>query len=171
MKFNRNLIDICYDVIKKDPKLRTSEFEFGSIVKSLKLSEEDLAEIRNQIGALYIELLQDARFIYVNGNKWALKENYTFSEYNQKINELYDFDTTVQEDDAEEQPKSKPSVDTIKNEEIVIDDEIEHEEEQETDSPDFFKEDESDDDYNQFNETLDVEISDNTDMDIEDEDN
>lgn len=87
---NKHLIDIVYDNAKKT--YEDKPFLFGTVwktlVKDAKLSAE---EQKNEIGNLYVDVLQDVRFVYVGNQKWRLREYLTQDEITNFQHKLYDF--------------------------------------------------------------------------------
>lgn len=162
MNLNKDIISMCYDYVKNNDKLKNSEFDLTEVVKSLKLSKEEMDKLQERVGILYIELLQDSRFVYVNG-KWALKENYTYAEYNQKINELYNYDSTIYEIEEENKNNLENNL-VIENSEHIDSDDLDDDEDDNYYS--------SDDDSELLLEDIkdsldDIDIDDDKDHDIE----
>lgn len=94
---NKHLIDIVYDNVKKN--YENKQFPFSAIwktlVKDAKLSAE---EQRNEIGNLYVDILQDTRFVYVGNQKWRLREYLTQDEIANLQYKLYDFQQEALDD-------------------------------------------------------------------------
>lgn len=87
---NKHLIDIVYDNAKKTYGDKSFPFNtiWKTLVKDAKLSTE---EQKNEIGNLYVDILQDTRFVYVGAQKWRLREYLTQDEIANLQHKLYDF--------------------------------------------------------------------------------
>ncbi|MDR1991664.1 MAG: DNA-directed RNA polymerase subunit delta [Mycoplasmataceae bacterium] len=95
----QQFIDQIYYLTKKEfiNKGFTFNDVWKKIVKDGKLSKE---EQNQNIGIVYTDLLQDARFIYMGNKKWMLREFATQEEIDKFQNMLYDFNNDIAEENA-----------------------------------------------------------------------
>ncbi|MDR2369819.1 MAG: DNA-directed RNA polymerase subunit delta [Mycoplasmataceae bacterium] len=93
----QQFIDQIYHHVKSEYNNRTFTFHevWKKIIKDDKLSKD---EQKQNIGIVYTDLLQDARFVYTGNKKWMLREFATQEEIAQYQNALYDFNTDVVEE-------------------------------------------------------------------------
>ncbi|MDR1234810.1 MAG: DNA-directed RNA polymerase subunit delta [Mycoplasmataceae bacterium] len=93
----QQFIDQIYSLVKTE--LGNKPFTFHDvwkkIIKQSKLSKE---EQKQNIGVIYTDLLQDARFVYTGNKKWMLREFTSQDEIANFQNALYDFNTDVAEE-------------------------------------------------------------------------
>ncbi|GMO16866.1 MAG: hypothetical protein Ta2E_08130 [Mycoplasmoidaceae bacterium] len=103
-----HLIDLAYDVSKKEYQDKT--FNFDQLYKDLLSKSKDCPV--QTIGEFYCELLQDPRFSYIGDKKWRLRE-YLSEDQITNINEnLYD----IQIEDGTKASQSKQPSDDIAEE-------------------------------------------------------
>lgn len=117
----RHLIEKAYHCAKSN--FKKSYFTFRDLFNVLVKEEPS---IKNHPVDLYIEILQDIRFISLGKQKWALRENFTVSEINKITSSMFGLDEYHEEDadqymsDAEKfELKSK--IEKIEND-LIIDD-------------------------------------------------
>ncbi|MDR0675312.1 MAG: DNA-directed RNA polymerase subunit delta [Mycoplasmataceae bacterium] len=122
----QQFIDQIYHLVKNEYDNKTFTFEevWKKIIKESKLSKE---EQKQNIGIVYTDLLQDARFVYTGNKKWMLREFATQEEIAQYQNALYDFNTDI----AEEGYIPSVTQATTKDEEEEVEDKGPSEEEEE----------------------------------------
>ncbi|WPL37229.1 DNA-directed RNA polymerase subunit delta [Malacoplasma iowae] len=89
----RHLIDTAYDCAKKN--FGESPFTFKELYELL-LKSNPL--IKNEAIDLYIEILQDIRFISLGKQKWSLRENYTNAEINKITSSMFGLEEYHEED-------------------------------------------------------------------------
>ena len=121
----KNINEIAYEIAKKD--FKNKEFNFNDLVnKVIDKAGISRNEFDDQIGDFYTNLLQDVRFVFSGNNQWALKENLKFSDYQIKINSLYDFEQSDVVEDYEQNLLDSSENDDYKND-VVEDDDIDFE--------------------------------------------
>ena len=144
----KHLVDIAYEQSKT--KFEKKQFTFNNLwatlVKNAKLTEQEQKE---NMGSLYVDILQDPRFIFLGNNTWKLREFLTREEIAMLENSLYDF---VQ--DAE-MLESYDKDETEKLEDIGLDDA----EDEYLDYKNKFKTNASDIDYEEANDLTDLETN------------
>ncbi|MDR0739688.1 MAG: DNA-directed RNA polymerase subunit delta [Mycoplasmataceae bacterium] len=122
----QQFIDQIYHLVKTE--LNNKPFTFNDvwkkIVKNGKLSKDEQKE---NVGVVYTDLLQDARFVYTGNKKWMLREFATQEEIADFQNALYDFNTDVAEEGY------VPPISDIAEDEEKIEDEKKLSEEEEED--------------------------------------
>jgi len=92
---HKHLVDLAYETAKE--KFQKKHFTYSnlwtSLVKKVKLTEQEQQE---DIGSLYVDILQDPRFIFLGNNTWRLREYLTREEIAMLENSLYDFAQDVE---------------------------------------------------------------------------
>lgn len=77
---NNNLIEQAFTIAQTH--FKNKPFDFNSIwkevVKKNKLSKDQEAEY---VGAFYLDLLQDLRFVHIGDRKWKLRETMKYDEW------------------------------------------------------------------------------------------
>lgn len=111
----KHLIDKAYDCAKEN--FKKSPFTFKELFELLLKKEPS---IKNEVSDLYIEILQDIRFISLGKQKWALRENFKYSEISKITASMFGLEEYHEEDadqymsDAEKSElKSKANDDDI----------------------------------------------------------
>lgn len=103
---NIDIIDTAYNLA--NTHFKNKEFTFDKLtsllLKELEIKKEEFTE---QLGSLYVDLMQDSRFILMGENKWNLKENLSSSAYKKQLNALYDFSTEIHEDHIDDEELKK----------------------------------------------------------------
>lgn len=92
----RHLIEKAYTCAKAHFKKKY--FTFKDLYTLLL---KEVPTMKEQAIDLYIEILQDIRFISLGKEKWALRENFTVSEINKITSSMFGLDE-YHEDDAEQ---------------------------------------------------------------------
>ena len=93
--------DIAYRVMLKKKKER-SFYDLWEDVKAelVKLyGEESIENIDEDISFFYTNLTLDGRFVNVGDNKWNLRERVTFDKVHIDMNEIYNDEEEVSEDE------------------------------------------------------------------------
>ena len=98
--------DIAYRVMLKKDKERNFYDLWNDVKKQLAkvMSEEELANIDEDISFFYTNLTLDGRFVNVGDNKWNLRERVTFDKVHIDMNDIYadDEDEDTSDDDDKE---------------------------------------------------------------------
>lgn len=93
---DKDLVDVAYDFmvsyLKKHGKDKTT-LEFSEISKGVqKIINMSDGEFDKLLGSLYVDLLQDGRFVYLGSDKWTLKDLISLELYNKNQNSLYNYE-------------------------------------------------------------------------------
>lgn len=106
---NKDLVDVAYDFMVDYLQKHGSEkttLEFSDISKGIQktIAMSD-GEFNKLLGSLYVDLLQDGRFVYLGNDKWTLKDLISLELYNKNQNSLYNYEngtpfTEVYDEDA-----------------------------------------------------------------------
>lgn len=120
----KHLIEKAYICAKEN--FKKNSFTFKQLFELLSKKEPS---VKDSAADLYIDILQDIRFISLGKQKWALRENFKYSEINKITSSMFGLDEYHEEDadqymsDVEKSElKSKLSDDDI-NDFIDADDE------------------------------------------------
>lgn len=89
----RHLIEKAYTCAKA--KFKKNYFTFKDLFDVLL---KEVPTIKNEATDLYIELLQDNRFISLGKQKWALRENFTVNEIKKITSSMFGLDEYHEED-------------------------------------------------------------------------
>lgn len=89
----RHLIEKAYTCAKA--KFKKNYFTFKDLFDVLL---KEVPTIKNEATDLYIELLQDNRFISLGKQKWALRENFTINEIKKITSSMFGLDEYHEED-------------------------------------------------------------------------
>lgn len=89
----KHLIEIAYEYAKEN--FKKNSFSFKELFDALAKNNSD---IKNNASDLYIELLQDIRFISLGKQKWSLRENFTLAEINKITSSMFGLDEYHEED-------------------------------------------------------------------------
>lgn len=106
---NKDLIDLAYEIMNENlssSKNSSTTISFKSIVDGVKNKPNiDEAALDANIGAFYVDLLQDNRFVFMGNDQWTLKEKITNELYKRNQNSLYNFlpDSDVLEEAYDEE--------------------------------------------------------------------
>lgn len=121
--------DIAYRVMLKKKKERNFYDLWNDVKNELAkvMSEEELANIDEDISFFYTNLTLDGRFVNVGDNKWNLRERVTFDKVHIDMNDIYadeDEDEDENEDDDKENFIGDDYDDTFADSDGSDDDEI-----------------------------------------------
>jgi len=110
---NQSMVNVAYEILKETTSNNDEEkvdkkgilFKklYDLVCEKLGFTEE---EKNNNISRFYTNLSLDGRFICLAKNKWDLRANHTFKEYDIDISNIYeDYDQTneIDEDDEDEE--------------------------------------------------------------------
>lgn len=117
----RHLIEKAYSCAKSN--FKKSYFSFKDLYSILL---EEVPDIKNEVIDLYVEMLQDIRFISLGKEKWALRENFTTSEINKIRTSMFGLDEYHEEDAYQymsDIEKNELKSKSEKIEELIIEDE------------------------------------------------
>lgn len=89
----RHLIEVAYEYAKIN--FNKSPFSFKELFDALLKNDKS---IKNSASDLYIDLLQDIRFISLGKQKWSLRENFTLSEINKITSSMFGLEEYHEED-------------------------------------------------------------------------
>lgn len=111
----KHLIEKAYDSAKKE--FGNKHFTFKDIYNSLSKKGID---VKNSIGELYTEMIQDFRFISLGKEKWALRENFTVAQIEKILSSMFGLDE-YHEEDANKymSKKEKDELNSKNNDEIL----------------------------------------------------
>ncbi len=117
----RHLIEKAYHCAKVN--FKKSYFTFKDLYNILVKEEPS---IKNCSADLYIEILQDIRFISLGKQKWALRENFTVNEINKITSSMFGLDEYHEEDADQymsdvEKYELKSKIEKI-DDDLIIDD-------------------------------------------------
>lgn len=90
---DKHLIEIAYEYAKNN--FGKTPFSFKELVDSLA---KKVPDIKEKASDLYIEILQDIRFISLGKQKWSLRENFTLSEINKISSSMFGLEEYHEED-------------------------------------------------------------------------
>lgn len=161
----KHLIEIAYDYAKDNFKKTPFSFKelFDAILKKNP-------EVKNDASDLYIELLQDIRFISLGKQKWSLRENFTLSEINKITSSMFGLEE-YHEEDADKYMSDVEKKEQISKKEIAedISDFIDEEDDDGTPSSSNDDEIEGNDSISKSN-SYDDDTTDDIDVVVDDED-
>lgn len=105
---NRDLIDIAYEIMSENlsNSKNITTINFKTIVDEVKKNPNiNKSELDSNIGAFYVDLLQDNRFVFMGNDQWTLKEKISNEQYKRNQNSLYNFlpDSNVLEEVYDEE--------------------------------------------------------------------
>lgn len=89
----KHLIEIAYEFVKSN--FNKSPFTFKELIDGLTKKNKDVSNLASD---LYIDLLQDIRFISLGKQKWSLRENFTLNEINKITSSMFGLDEYLEED-------------------------------------------------------------------------
>ncbi len=96
----KHLIDIAYEIASK--KLKSKQFSFREL---FKLIIEKHPEYKNDVGDLYIELINDTRFLSTGKDKWTLTEYLKFDDIQKISSSMFGLDKYTLDDDLDDDLK------------------------------------------------------------------
>ncbi|MCF0217496.1 MAG: DNA-directed RNA polymerase subunit delta [Malacoplasma sp.] len=114
----KHLIEKAYDCAKKN--FGKSHFTYKELFNALSKQEKNIDDLEAD---LYIELLQDTRFLSLGKQKWSLKEFFTSTEINKITSSMFGLDEYYEEGIEPEMLVKE------KNEDDISDDYIDDDEE------------------------------------------
>ncbi len=97
---NKHLIDIAYEIASK--KLKSKQFSFREL---FKLIVEKHPEHKNDVGDLYIELINDTRFLSTGKDKWTLTEYLKYEDIQKISSSMFGLDKYTLDDDLDDDLK------------------------------------------------------------------
>ena len=105
---SKHLIEITYEYAKE--KFGNTPFTFKELFNDLLKKDKS---IKDYASDLYIELLQDIRFISLGKQRWSLREYFTLSEINKITSSMFGLDEYYENDiDGYIPPASKVEEET-----------------------------------------------------------
>lgn len=116
----KHLIEETYELVKN--KYDDKHFTFKDVYDLLTKKGID---IKNSIGEIYIDMLQDFRFISLGKGKWALRENFSLAQIKKISSSMFGLDEYHEEDADKYMSKmEKDELNTrhVKEEIPIIDD-------------------------------------------------
>ncbi len=90
---SKHLIEITYEYAKE--KFGNTPFTFKELFNALLKKDKS---IKDYASDLYIELLQDIRFISLGKQRWSLREYFTLSEINKITSSMFGLDEYYEND-------------------------------------------------------------------------
>lgn len=90
---SKHLIETTYEYAKE--KFGQTPFTFKELFNNLLKKDPSIKESASD---LYIELLQDIRFISLGNQKWSLREYFTLSEINKITSSMFGLDEYYEND-------------------------------------------------------------------------
>lgn len=130
---DKHLIEIAYEYAKDN--FGRNSFTFKELFNSLLKKDPT---IKNRVSDLYIELLQDIRFISLGKQKWSLRENFKVNEISKITASMFGLDEYYENDIDEYLPPHNKN----EEEENDISDFVEEEDGENLDSTIISSEDE-----------------------------
>lgn len=89
----KHLIEKAYICAKEN--FKKNSFTFKQLFELLSKQEPS---VKNSAADLYIEILQDIRFISLGKQKWSLRENFKYSEISKITSSMFGLDEYHEED-------------------------------------------------------------------------
>lgn len=177
----KHLIEKAYICAKEN--FKKNSFTFKQLFELLSKQE---SSVKDSAADLYIDILQDIRFISLGKQKWALRENFKYSEISKITSSMFGLDEYHEEDadqymsDVEKSElKSKSSDDDIddyideddednidisssrRTSNLVTDDEEEEIDKESDSSTIVDSDDDEDDDFSDVSDESEEELEDN----------
>ncbi len=97
---NKHLIDIAYEIASK--KLKSKQFSFREL---FKLIIEKHPEFKNDVGDLYVDLINDIRFLSTGKDKWTLTEYLKYDDIQKISSSMFGLDKYTLDDDLDDDLK------------------------------------------------------------------
>lgn len=97
---NKHLIDIAYEIASK--KLKSKQFSFREL---FKLIVEKHPEHKNNVGDLYVDLINDTRFLSTGKDKWTLTEYLKYDDIQKISSSMFGLDKYTFDDDLDDDLK------------------------------------------------------------------
>lgn len=120
----KDIIDLAYEIAKK--KYKKGKFKYRDLLAEVIKSDSKLKDVG---GDLYIELINDIRFLSLGNDDWALQEYYSYDEFEKIASAMFgldkiDIDPELLEEMAIEKPKVIIDEDGILEVDFNSDDEV-----------------------------------------------
>lgn len=120
----KDIIDLAYEIAKK--KYKKSKFKYRDLLAEVIKSDSKLKDVG---GDLYIELINDIRFLSLGNDDWALQEYYSYDEFEKIASAMFgldkiDIDPELLEEMAIEKPKVIVDEDGILEVNFNLDEEV-----------------------------------------------
>ena len=120
----KDIIDLAYEIAKK--KYKKGKFKYRDLLAEVIKSDSKLKDVG---GDLYIELINDIRFLSLGNDDWALQEYYSYDEFEKIASAMFgldkiDIDPELLEEMAIEKPKVIIDEDGILEVDFNLDDEV-----------------------------------------------
>ena len=120
----KDIIDWAYEIAKK--KYKKGKFKYRDLLAEVIKSDSKLKDVG---GDLYIELINDIRFLSLGNDDWALQEYYSYDEFEKIASAMFgldkiDIDPELLEEMAIEKPKVIIDEDGILEVDFNSDDEV-----------------------------------------------
>ena len=113
--------DIAYELLKLDKKPKTTPVLFGEVCGLLDINEDNMMDM---IGDFYTSLTTDKRFVFLDTNEWDLREkNPVDIVMDEDEDEEEIEDEEMNEEDQEETSEYEDDIDTMMEDEDIVDDE------------------------------------------------
>lgn len=158
---DKHLIEIAYEYAKDN--FGRNSFTFKELFNALLKKD---SSIKDKVSDLYIELLQDIRFISLGKQKWSLRENFKVSEISKITASMFGLDEYYENDIDEYLPTLSKS----DEEENDMSDFVEEEDGENLDSTNISSEDEDVTEDEEIGKSSSSSSSDKDDDDIDDVD-
>ena len=120
----KDIIDLAYEIAKK--KYKKGKFKYRDLLAEVIKSDSKLKDVG---GDLYIELINDIRFLSLGNDDWALQEYYSYDEFEKIASAMFgldkiDIDPELLEEMAIEKPKVIVDEDGILEVDFNLDEEV-----------------------------------------------
>ena len=120
----KDIIDLAYEIPKK--KYKKGKFKYRDLLAEVIKSDSKLKDVG---GDLYIELINDIRFLSLGNDDWALQEYYSYDEFEKIASAMFgldkiDIDPELLEEMAIEKPKVIVDEDGILEVDFNLDEEV-----------------------------------------------
>ena len=120
----KDIIDLAYEIAKK--KYKKGKVKYRDLLAEVIKSDSKLKDVG---GDLYIELINDIRFLSLGNDDWALQEYYSYDEFEKIASAMFgldkiDIDPELLEEMAIEKPKVIVDEDGILEVDFNLDEEV-----------------------------------------------
>ena len=120
----KDIIDLAYEIAKK--KYKKGKFKYRDLLAEVIKSDSKLKDVG---GDLYMELINDIRFLSLGNDDWALQEYYSYDEFEKIASAMFgldkiDIDPELLEEMAIEKPKVIVDEDGILEVDFNLDEEV-----------------------------------------------
>ena len=120
----KDIIDLAYEIAKK--KYKKGKFKYRDLLAEVIKSDSKLKDVG---GELYIELINDIRFLSLGNDDWALQEYYSYDEFEKIASAMFGLDKIdivpeLLEEMAIEKPKVIVDEDGILEVDFNLDEEV-----------------------------------------------